>query len=294
MRQPRARFLAASLCALALVLALPSAAIAAPRSAPALAPLASGPIDAQIWPAQEGNTTVVIIDVTLDSKVKLPARVRIPVPKNAVVEWAGEILSGDASTDKERTFTLQDGQGGSFAEFTLSVSHRAQIETSGIAMTANGTLLTTQVDWIQSVPSTSTLFTVRIPALVSAVNIDPKPEGAPDTNANGESLYVLPMQKLATGSQSAIKVSYDTAPATATPTTTVNLTAVYLVLGVLLAGAVAVVFYLMGHQASAGSDDAGYDDAEDSATQPDGTEVAEEAPSAQADDDDDEFDVDFE
>jgi hypothetical protein len=279
------------------VLAAPNTAvpIAAAKPAAVTAPLASGPLDAQIWPAQDGKT-VVIVDVTLDPKVQLPARVRIPVPKSAVVEWAGEILSGDASTDKERPFTLQNGQGGSYAEFTLSVSRRGQIETNGIPMMASGTKLLTQVDWIQSVPSTSTLFTVRIPAQVSAVTIDPKPQGAPETNAVGESLYILPTQNLATGAQSAIKVSYDTAPAAPTPTATLNLTAVYWVLGVLLAGAVALTVYLMSRQNYTGSDDVGYDaddDAvQDQAAEPD-DDVAQGAP-GEEEDEDDAFDIDFE
>jgi len=303
MRQPRSLLFIAAAC-VSVALVLPTAGLAAPNTAVPIAaakpaaitaPLASGPLDAQVWPAQDGKT-VVIVDVTLDPKVKLPARVRIPVPKSAVVEWAGEILSGDASTDKQRPFTLADGQGGSYAEFTLSVSHRGQIETNGIAMMASGTKLLTQVDWIQSVPSTSTLFTVRIPPAVSAVTIDPKPEGQPETNAVGESLYILPMQKLATGAQLAIKISYDTAPAAAAPTATVNLTAVYVVLGILLAGAVAVTVYLVSRQNYGGSDDVGYDadedDAGDSAAAPDDG-VAQHAPGKEQDEDDS-FDVDFE
>ena len=288
----------------AAALVLPTASLAAPNAAVPIAaakpasvpaPLASGAFDAQIWPAQNGKT-VVIVDVTLDPKVKLPARVRIPVPKGAVVEWAGEILNGDASTDKERTFTLQDGQGGSYAELTLSLSHRGQIETNGIPMMASGTKLLTQVDWIQSVASTSTLFTVRIPAQVSAVTIDPRPEGAPETNAVGESLYVLPVQKLATGAQSAIKISYDTAPAAVTSPAKVDLNLVYLVLGVLLAGAAGVAVYLGSRQNSSGPGDEGGDaDDGDAGSQPAAPDdsVAEDAP-GEANDADDAFDVDFE
>ncbi|MDR3687019.1 MAG: hypothetical protein P4L93_08710 [Coriobacteriia bacterium] len=300
MRSLRITILIVAAC-LSVAVALPAGALAAPgaaaptassKPAAVTAPLASGPIDAQIWPGQDGKT-VVIVDVTLDPKVKLPARVRIPVPNGAVVQWAGEILGGDASKDQERPFTLQSGHGGSYAELTLSVSRRGQIETNGIAMTASGTKLSTLVDWTQSVPSTSTLFTVRIPANVSAVTIAPQPVGAPDTNAAGESLYVLPTQSLATGAQSVIKVSYDTAPATATPATTVNLTAVYIVLGVLLAGAVAVVVYLASRQNAAGSGDEGYDDsdAEDgdvSEAEPDD----DAAPNSTDEADDDAFDID--
>jgi hypothetical protein len=239
-------------CALVLA-ALPAVAMAAEATtATSTAPLAAGPIDGQIWPAQDGNVTAVIVDISLDPKVKLPARVRIPVPKGAVVQWAGEILNGDASADQQRDFTLRNGAGGgSYAEFTLSVSHRGQIDTSGIAMTARGTQVSTEVDWIQSVPSTSTLFTVRVPAGASDVKIDPTPEGTPDTNSAGEKLYLLPVQALATGSSTTVKVTYNTSPTGASASPASNVTAVYIVLGVLLVGAVALVVYLFTKQRSA-------------------------------------------
>ena len=301
MSRLRSLLLVAAACALAL--AVPGSAVAAAIATP-VAPLATGPLDAQIWPAQAGNTTVVIADVTLDPKVKLPVRVRIPVPKGSVVEWAGEILNGDANSDQQRTFSLHDALGGSYAEFTMSVSHRGQIETNGIVMTANGTKVLTQVDWVQSVPSTSTLFTVRIPAGTSSVTIQPTPDGVPETNAAGESLYVLPTQHLAPGSLTSIKVEYDTVPAAvASGGGGVNLTAVYLVLGVLLVGAVAVVIYLVGRQNAAAAqdeeefsdeddsdDDAFVDDSEDEEPQ-----AADDSDSASDDhDEDDAFDIHFE
>jgi len=93
------------------------------------APLASGPLDAQIWPARMARRSSSST-VTLDPKVKLPARVRIPVPKNAVVEWAGEILSGDASTDQQRTFTLHDGRAAVMPSSRSPSRTAVQIETN--------------------------------------------------------------------------------------------------------------------------------------------------------------------
>jgi hypothetical protein len=306
MRRARNRLLIAVVASALALLALPALALAAQaapgapaasRTATRTAPLASGPIDAQVWPAQDGKTTGVIVDVVLDPKVKLPARIRIPVPKGAVVQWAGEILSGDASNDQQREFTIQEGQGGSYAEFTLTASRRGQIDAAGIPMTANGNQVSTTVEWIQSVPAISTVFSVRLPAGVSSVAITPAPQGTPQINTAGESLYSLPQQALATGSTTVIKVGYNLSPtgaAGASGAPSSNLTAVYLVLGVLLVGAIAVVVYLMTRQraAQAVADDRPGVDAK-SARRAGRDGAASAGASKPAEPDDDPFDIDF-
>jgi hypothetical protein len=236
----------------------------------------------------------MIVDVVLDPKVKLPARVRIPVPKGAVVQWAGEILSGDASNDQQREFTIHDGQGGSYAEFTLTTSRRGQIDAAGIPMTANGNQVSTTVEWVQSVPATSTVFSVRLPAGVSSVAITPAPQGTPQINTAGESLYSLPQQALATGSTTMIKVGYNLTPTGATGAPSTNLTAVYLVLGVLLVGAIAIVVYLMARQRAAQEvvDDVSGRDAK-SARRRGTDKVAPRSASKPGESDDDPFDIEF-
>ncbi|HEY5539910.1 MAG TPA: hypothetical protein VIL41_00475 [Coriobacteriia bacterium] len=291
-------------CALALAM-VPAVALGATKTAaaptlskaasPTPAPLVEGAIDAQIWPAADAQLTAVIVDVSVDPKIKLPARVRIPVPNGAVVQWAGEILGGSASADIQRDFTLHPGAGGGqYAEFTLSVSRRGQIDTSGIPMTARGTVLSTQVDFVQSVSSTSTIFTVRMPAGVSQVKIEPSPVGAPETNSAGESLYPLPTKNLATGAKQTVKVSYNTSPTGATPSAGINLTAVYVVLGVLLVGAISFAAYLLARQGSVGDDDA--TELEDEEPGPSAPEDVADADAGSPSDDsepaDDPFDLD--
>lgn len=281
MRSLRCMSLLALTCAVALIASpvvamgvpSPKAAPTASAVASVVAPVAQGPIDAQVWLTQDAQDTAVILDVQLDPAVKLPARVRIPVPAGAVVEWAGEIVGQDASSDQQRDFTLHNGAGGgAYAEFTMSVSHRGQIETSGIPITAHGAVVSTEVDFVQSVPASSTIFTVRLPAKISQVNITPTPTGPPDTNSAGESLYLLPAQTLATGASSPIKVSYNTSPPAAARTSGPNLTPAYVVLGVLLVGAVAFVVYLIARQGP----DTG-DEPEDEDEPEDGDELEEES-----------------
>ena len=133
------RLIRSTLVGLALTLAFAaslvgvSAASAATKSKAASTPVdaaAGGPIDMQIWPGQgvEGDQTAIITVVEVDAKTKLPVTVRIPVTPGTTVEWAGEILGGPAESDIQQTFKLVQGQGGQFAEFTLTQSHRGQID----------------------------------------------------------------------------------------------------------------------------------------------------------------------
>lgn len=299
----RSRNLTLAFAAIAIALAaLPAAASAATvvpvasgsKAATPTAPLATGPFDAQIWPAQDGKVTAAIIDVNIDNKVKLPVRVRIPVPQGAVVQWAGEILGGDPSADPERTFTLHSGAGGGqYAEITLTAAHRGQIDTNGIPMTATGNKISTQVDWIQSVPSTSTIFSVRVPAGVSDIKIDPTPQGTPQVNSAGETLWVLPVATLAPGAPLTITISYNATPTGATAPPRTNLTVVYILLGVLLVGAVGFAAYLLlrsnsGNDGEDDDDDGGYDDDSSSSDASSDSEAADDT-----DEDDDPFDVGF-
>jgi hypothetical protein len=187
--------------------ATPKSAASPSKAATSSAPLVVGSFDSQFWPGQ-GQQAVAIVDVVVDSKAKLPAKVRIPVPVGAVVEWAGEILGGNGDADIQRTFELKTGAGGArYAEFTLSKSHRGQIDTSGIPMTAQGTVVTSKFEFVQSAPSTSTGFSVRVPAGVSDVRIVPTPTGPPQVNSAGESLYTLPEQNLALGAATEVSVT---------------------------------------------------------------------------------------
>jgi hypothetical protein len=251
---------------LAGALASPGIAHAAPkaaasRGATSTAPVVEAPIDAQVWPAQDGQSTTVVLAVQLDSTTKLPARVRVPVPIGSTVQWAGEIVGNDPNNDIERPFTLHDGAGGAqYAEFTLESSRRGQVEAGGIAMTSKSDVLSTEVDYVQSAPAPSTVFTVRLPAGASQVKIEPTPQGAPEANTSGETLYVLPTQKLATGEKLTIKASYSTTPRLAGGASGSNFTSAYLVLGILLVVAVAVVVYLATRRrvpdAAGGADEA--------------------------------------
>ena len=120
--------------------------------------------------------------------------------------------------------------------------------------------------------------------------IEPSPQGAPDTNTDGETLYALPTLNLPPGGKSTIKVTYSTAPARpAGASSTSNFTPVYLALGVMLVGAVAIVIFLaMRKPPSISTDES---DGDESASRPEETagEDAEDDEGWAEGDDDAEF-----
>lgn len=192
----------AAMFALCFALSAPATAVAAVA--------AGGPLDVQVWP-QDGQT-IVISSVELPASTSLPAVVRIPVVPGSTVEWAGEILGSNSSADVEVPFKLVDGQGGQYAEFTLTKSRRGQIDSVAAPLTVSGTVVSTRVDWVQSVTAVETIFSVRIPSAVSDVKIAPAPEGTPVTNELGEALYVLSAVTLDAGEKQVVDVSYNTVP----------------------------------------------------------------------------------
>lgn len=215
----------------------------------ATAPVALGGMDVQVWPEAEPGQTVVIASLTIDEKTKLPATVRIPVIEGMQVQWVGEISGGDASQDPTRTYTTEEGTGGRYVEFEASQYRFAQVEMIGLPVTPDGDRTKVAAEWVQSVPSTITAFSVRTIPGVRDVRITPVPVGAPDENQTGERLYTLPSKELKPGQKATVSVEYasgtqfegglDGAGNTNT------------IIGVLLAGiALAVVFlvWMLGRQ----------------------------------------------
>ena len=234
-------------------------------AAKAAAPYVTGVTEVQIWPQADSNIptqAVVITDVTLPSDTKLPATVRIPIVPGTKVMWAGESLDG-ASPDADPPRQIKEVEGaggGKYAEFVLSKSFRGQIDSTGIPLTFNSDEIAFSVQWVQSTETSSVLFTVRFPAGSSRVKIDPKPQGDPRTNMAGESLYALPEMKLTSGAKQTISASYSTNPSGEQAVSDTLKTTIYVVLGVLLVAALALLAFLFVRRGSPGSDEPGQPD----------------------------------
>ena len=241
MSRTRCRFVA-SVSTLALIVAfcVPSAALAE------VAHPAGGSLDVQIWP--QGGETTVIVGLDVPPSVKLPTVVRLPFPPGTRVQWAGEILGGDPASDPLREHKVLKSAGGEYAEFTLTKSHRAQIDTTGLPLTSDGATFSGKVGWIQSVDASATTISVRVPANAADVRITPVPAGAPDRNETGEALYTLPPAALTQGKTQQVTFSYSIGAPRAAASNSSSADGLVLGLGVALGVAVAGLLVLLAWQ----------------------------------------------
>lgn len=266
-----------------------TAATAAAGSTTPVKASAGGPTDVQIWPGQEGQTVVITV-VEIDATTKLPATVRIPVMPGTSVQWVGEVLGGDAASDIAQPYKLVQGEGGQFAEFTLTKSHRGQVDAIGFPVKVSGDVVSVGVDWVQSVSSAITALSVRVPAGASKIEISPKPSGSPVTNDAGESLYSLNPKNFKPGEKEHITVSYSTAPV-APKAAGSELTPVLIGLGIALVVAVVALFAVISRNNTAAP---GGGDGTDDADGPRASAPKEpERRAADDDEDDDEPFLDF-
>ena len=171
-------------------------------------PLAVGAIDVQLWLAASPGQAISIVSVQLPESVELPARVRIPIVRGSSVEWAGEISGGAVNEDIQRPFTVVEADGASYAEIVLTTYRAGQIDLSPLAMGFTDARRSAEITYVQSVESTSTNFSVRIPPSSKDVRLSPEPEGTPAQNEQGETLYSLGTRTLKLGEWVKITASY--------------------------------------------------------------------------------------
>lgn len=188
-----------------LTLATPLLAFAAVSAKSA--PDANGTLDLQTW--AEGGQLIVVTAVAVPESVKLPTVVRVPLVEGATVQWVGEILGGDIAADPERAYTIKKSPaGGQYAEFEIKSARTAQVDAWMSGLTTSGDSVAGTFEWIQSVSSPSTSFSVRVPPNSKDVVVSPKPSGQPSRNAEGESLYFGDPIALKPGSRQTVSFSY--------------------------------------------------------------------------------------
>ncbi len=89
------------------------------------------------------NESVLIVAGVLPESTKLPATVTLVAPTGSTLQWAGEILGGDASADPEVATTKAQSDGQDLYTFTLTKSRTAQLEvTTQSPITVNGDVYT--------------------------------------------------------------------------------------------------------------------------------------------------------
>lgn len=180
---------------------------------PALAlaePVALGddPLEVQIWPGGQPGSTLLIVTGHIPQGAALPATVRLPLPDGTEVVWAGEILGGPVAEDPARAWIVVDAGGGRALELTAEATRTVQYEAVAGPLTTAGGATTSVFVWSQSVDTGDVVFSVRVPAGVGEVSIDPMPVGDPLVNEAGESLYTLSPVMLTAGDSFTVTTTY--------------------------------------------------------------------------------------
>ena len=125
-----------------------------------------------------------------------------------VLDWSGEISQDAATGDTQLPFKLVKGANGTYAVFTVRQSRMAQAEFSGIPLELTDTVRSGSFTFVQSVPSSVTLFSVRLPAGTEPVSMKPASVGPIDRNESGETLYTLPNKRMKLGDRQVVSVAY--------------------------------------------------------------------------------------
>lgn len=229
--------LTVALCMIAGVALAAETATAAPDSVP----LVPGAVEVQLWPGAQSGTTVLLVSTEVSSSVALPVRVRIPLPEEFELQWAGEI-SMTGGEDVERDPVLGKTEHGAYVEFILTGSRVGQIDATGRLYAGEGGASTARMGWVQSVEAESVSFSVRIPAGATGLAIEPEPQGSPAVGEEGDLLYALGAGKPDAGDAQYVSVSFipagDEVPKSGAAPTLV-------VLGVLLAAVLLVVVFAL-------------------------------------------------
>lgn len=163
-------------------------------------------IEVQYAPSRDGRANVIVV-ATLPETATLPVTVRLPLVPGAAVTWSGEIL-GSVQQDIQREFETRQGTGGQYIEMRVEKSRVAQYEAElGAAATGTPEVQGT-LNWVQSVETTSVLFSVETPPGAEDVRTDPPAMGQPQRAQDGSSLYSLAERQLTLGEKFDLSVSY--------------------------------------------------------------------------------------
>lgn len=206
-----------------LVVSLIAAGILA---APGVASAKVEQYEVQFSPVSTGGNSLMIVNLVLTEDTKLPARVRVPLPAEATLLWAGEILGGPVESDPSRDASVTPGAKSVLVEFTLTEAHVAQVEAEWSPATVSGDRVSSALSWVNSADPGPVAVSVRLPAGIRSVKIAPDPFGEPAFNEAGESLYVLPVVDTASGDVVEVKVEYRLGAETELPWLLIGLGAV--------------------------------------------------------------------
>lgn len=197
----RSRFLVSGVV-LALALALSQTV--------ALAVPATQYLHIQLWP--ETATQIMFLEsAEYSPATKLPATVKLAIPKGAQIQWAGEVLGGDASKDIQAAYKLNRKKDYDEVVFSLTKGKAAQVEALWNGVTRKGNTSVITLDWVQRYPAAKVDFGFKAPAQNSSVKTNPD---WAVTNAGLDKLrfYVTAPMTLGVGDKKTFSVTYTGTP----------------------------------------------------------------------------------
>lgn len=218
----------------------------------------------------EQQQPMLLVAGTLPESVKLPYEGELAVPAGTQIQWAGEILGGDASKDPTMKYSKVSSEGGMDRyRFTLTKSRTAQIE--GLLMGAtssNGAEYLTKVSWTAPQPVPEVRINARIPS--SARIVRASDGAALQPSDGGFSYYSKTVKDVAAGQTIDLDFSYEIAAAGASgagsATGRSDSGSVTLIVLGALGGLVALAYGVRGKLAARADDDAAEDDDDDFGT----------------------------
>lgn len=168
----------------------------------------------------DADTPLLIVSGKLPDSTALPATIELAAPAGAALQWAGEILGGDAAKDPKASPTKTRRGTQDIYIFTLTKSRIAQIEaTVPSAITVAGDVYTVDFSQVAWSGASEAVVAVQIP---QAAQLSETPTGTASIapGPTGFRLYQQQFTKVKVGDVLKVAFSY-TIPAAAAATGTV-------------------------------------------------------------------------
>lgn len=143
---------------------------------PALAAAAPAPwARMDVTLIEEGGQTILLVAGELPTSTPLPAEVALPLPKGAVLQWAGELIDPSGQNDIELEPRKREQGDVDVYTMRLTRSHVAQVEgLIGRVTARDGDAMVTALAWTPIADVPEIRISARVPAGARIVNARPE------------------------------------------------------------------------------------------------------------------------
>lgn len=154
---------------------------------------------------------VLLVSGDLPSDASLPAQVELPVPTAGRLQWIGEILGGDSSSDLAVEYTKSLAGVSDVYRFTLAKARTAQVEIlTGEAQSFDGSVYSPSLRWTSSQAVPEVRMSVRIPQ--GSRIVTPSAGASLEAGESGYLYYTKVARTVKSGDQMELSFAYS-APA---------------------------------------------------------------------------------